>query len=415
MDVYTAGYLENHLGFLAATRPGARLTHLAVYIDHGVKDERPEHNGISHLIEHVIFNLNRFPRHLAMQWEPLKRQGARFEAWTGKEYTRIGFSFSPEGLRQALTFVRRLLEKPPLNKDALLHERQIVLDEIARKRSRPEFLWSLVEEALYAPPYGLPILGKPETVAKLELAQLRETLSRVLVPGRVRLVLTGRVMNDVTTLIADIFGTWDAPFRNLEPPPVEVMPKMVAIPGSGSRVSLYLAFPAPSLTDPARHAAEVVASILSHGLGSRVFRKLREERGLAYGVGGGSVHWHRSGYIVLFADLARERLGAAFRCLLEIIDGLKTHAIQPDEVATAGEGLALNALQEAEGPGLAHRLGLHWLAGEMYYPSRAAIAYKNVTPADITRGAASLDPQRMALVGVGIDENELTQLLEVKP
>jgi hypothetical protein len=51
----------------------------------------------------------------------------------------------------------------------------------------------------------------------------------------------------------------------------------------------------------------------------------------------------------------------------------------------------------------------------MYYPSRAAIAYKNVTPADITRGAASLDPQRMALVGVGIDENELTQLLEVKP
>lgn len=415
MDVYTAGYLENHLGFLVAARPGARLIHLAAYIDHGVKDETLEQNGISHLIEHMIFNLGRFPRRLARQWEPLKRQGAQFEAWTGKEYTRIGLSFLPEYAAQALTFVRQLLEKPPLNQEALVHERQIVLDEIARKRSKPEFLWSLVEEALYAPPYGLPILGKPETVAKLELTELRETLRRVLVPSRIRLVLAGRIKESITTLISDIFGSWDAPFRNPELPPVEVMPKMVAIPGGGSRVSLHLAFPAPSLTDSARHASEVIAGILGSGLESRVFRRLREERGLAYGVGGGSVHWHRTGYIVLSADLAKERLIAAYRCLLEIIDSFKSHAIEPNEVAMAGEGLALNVFREAEGSSLAHRLGLHWLAGEMYYPSRAAIAYKNVTVEDVTRSAAGLDPKRMAIVGVGIDENDLTQLLEVKP
>jgi predicted Zn-dependent peptidase len=87
MEAYTAGYLDNGLGFLIAPRPGAHLVHVALYINHGVKDEKPEENGLSHLLEHILFNVNRFPPSLAKYFEPLARGGANFEAWTSKEHT----------------------------------------------------------------------------------------------------------------------------------------------------------------------------------------------------------------------------------------------------------------------------------------------------------------------------------------
>ncbi|MFC6660209.1 M16 family metallopeptidase [Deinococcus multiflagellatus] len=287
MDIYTAGYLDNGLGFLLAPRPGAHLVHLALYFDHGVKDEDPAENGICHLLEHLLFNVNRFPKRLARLFEPLARSGSQFAAYTGKEYTRLTFSMAPEHLERALIFLRALLERPPLEQATLEHERHIVMDEIARKRGRPEFLWNLLEEALFAPPYGLPVLGQPDVIAAFSLAQLKERAKQAFSPRRVRLVLTGRVKAEAGETIHKHLATWTGHTQASEAPSVEILPKAVAVEAGGSRAALYLGFPAPALPDAERPAAEVLAQLLGLGLRSRVFKQLREKSGLAYAVGGG--------------------------------------------------------------------------------------------------------------------------------
>ncbi|MBS3966860.1 MAG: insulinase family protein [Truepera sp.] len=413
MEVYTAGYLENGLGFLIAPRPGAHLVHLAAYLDHGVKDETPEENGISHLIEHLLFNVHRFPKHLASAWQELAQKGVYLEAWTGKEHTRLSLSCNAEQLRQALRFVRQLLKPLPIRQEAFDHERSIVMDEIARKRSSPEYLWNLIEEALYAPPYGLPVLGTPETVASIKLEDLRRKLHQVLAPVNLRLVLVGRCSAGVADAVYEMFSTWTAGKASSASPPIELAQRVMAIRGPGSRVKLYLAFPVPGLADKERYAVEILAHILGRGMASRVFRSLREEVELAYAVGGGSVHWRQSGYLFLAADLARERLDEGFRNLLKAATSLQTTPLLEEEVVSAREALALQALHEAEGPGLAYRLGVHWLAGEIYYPTQAASVYRQVSLSEVHAAARYLDPRHMALLGIGIHEDELARLLEV--
>lgn len=408
------GYIENGLGFLIAPRPAAHIVHLAVYLDHGVKDEMPEENGISHLIEHVLFNVNRLPRHLAGLWQKLAQRGTQIQAWTGKEHTRLTLSFEADQLKHALDFVRQLLTRPLVQQGVFDHERRIVIDEIAHKRSRPEYLWNLVEEALYAPPYGMPVLGKPETVAALKLADLRRRLRRMLAPANVRLVLAGRCNASLPALVHETFQTWQAEETTHCQPPLELAPRLVAIPGAGARVDLYLAFHAPALTDKDRYAVETLAYILGQGVNSVALRNLRERAGLAYAVAGGSVHWRKSGYLFLAAGLSRENLVEGYRNLLTTISSLHSQALLEDEVRRAREALALNTLQEAEGPGLVHQLGVHWLAGEIYYPTRAAAAYRRVSVDEVRLATRYLDPKRMALIGLGIDQDELARLLEVE-
>lgn len=414
MDVYTAGYLENGLGFLLAPRPGAHLTHLALYLDHGVKDEALEENGISHLLEHLIFNVASFRGRLKTLWETLARQGSQFGAWTGKEHTRFTLSVPSTALGQALEFLSDLVRNPAIHKAALEHERKIVLDELERKKGRPEYLINLLEEALFAPPYGLSILGRAEVVSKISEVELRRKLKSFLHPERSRLVIAGRISDTCSEQIRQHFEMWQTGGLNM-PKPISLTlePRFVALSRPGTRVGLYLGFAAPALTDVDRPAMEVLAQLLGGGLRSRTFKRVREQDGLAYAVGGNSIHWRWSGYVFIGAELARERLLEGYSSLLRALEDLRRHLPDAVEVSEAAQALSLSRLNEAESGGLAHRLGMHWMSGDLYFPSQAAEGYRNVQASDIEQVASYLDPQRMALLGVGTTEEEIARLLEV--
>jgi predicted Zn-dependent peptidase len=308
--------------------------------------------------------------------------------------------------------LRELLQKAPLREETLKHERGIVLDEIARKRASNSYIWNVFEEALFAPPYGLSVLGTPDSVKSLSLKHLKRRVKDILKPERVRLVVTGKVTANCVEQIDKQLGSWQSGGFIELTTPVEIMPRAVAIPNASSRVGLYLGFPAPALTEPERPTVEVLAQILGNGLRSRIFRKLREEAGLAYAVGGGSVHWRQAGYIFLALELARERVLEGYQSLLNVLNDLKNAPPDTDEIAEAKQSLRLRTLTEAEGAGFASRLGLHWLAGETYYPKQATYAYKNVKPESVAAAAQYLDTHCMALLGMGTSDEDLSRLLE---
>ncbi|MBZ9715004.1 M16 family metallopeptidase [Deinococcus multiflagellatus] len=413
MELYTTGYLDNGLGFLIAPRPGAHLIHLAAYLDHGVKDEDEAENGISHLLEHLLFNPNNLTGTQGKQWEALAKSGARMEAWTGKEHTRLGLSCLPRDLPKVMAFVADVLRNPKVTKQALEHERKIVLDEIHRKRHRPEFLWTLVEEALYAPPYGMSILGSPDIVSGLNLKQMKQRALDACTPERTRLVIAGKVDSAAVRLIEEHFEDWYAAPLHHEYRPVEIVPRLIGVPSRSERVTLYLSFPGPALGDPDRPATEVFAALLGGGLRSRMFQRLREEHQLVYAAQGGSSHWRRSGYLFMAMDLARERVQEAFGRLTELMQELQTAPPSHDETDETRESFALRALQESEGPGLATKLAQHWLNDEVYFPTRAARMYRQVSAQDVQAAAGYLSTQQMAVVGIGMGEAELAELLEV--
>lgn len=413
VELYSAGYLDNGLGFLLAPLPGARLVHLGVYLDQGVRSESSENNGISHFLEHIAFNPAHFNRTLLRQWSYLEASGVQLEAWTGKEYLSFRLTLPPDLLPKAIAFVRSLLVPGRIRNASVERERAIILEEIARKKATPEFAFDLLESALFAPPYGRPVLGDPRVVAQLSAKELRNWARKTFNASRTRLIISGAVREWAEKALMH-FEDYPGGLVLQESPRVEVLPRFVAIPGRRPRVRLLLGFPAPVIDDPDRPAVEVLAHLVGGGLGSRLFAKIRQRDGLAYEVGGGSLHYRFLGYVYFYIELSRENLSRGLNGVLDALREIRSSPPSADELRRAKEGVALQRLREAETPGVLRRLGLFWMAGGLYFPSEEVKAYHRVREEDVSQMADRyLCAKQMALVGIGATEEEMEGLMEV--
>src|SRR5690242_11661722 len=98
-DYWVKSVFPNGLQVLVQPRRYARTISWGIFVSHGVRDETKENNGISHFMEHVIFNAQyRTQSELAR----LVQQGAIVEAFTTKEYTQFSVTAVPTECNAAL-------------------------------------------------------------------------------------------------------------------------------------------------------------------------------------------------------------------------------------------------------------------------------------------------------------------------
>jgi predicted Zn-dependent peptidase len=194
--------------------------------------------------------------------------------------------------------------------DEVERDRSVVLQEIDQYADEPEAVLGDALHALLYPdqPLGRPILGTAAHVAGFTRQHLLDRLASHYRPGRMVLVVSGRVdPAEVTALGARLFGT-------LAGGPVPVSPP--ARPAGGHRAiardieQAYhaLAFAGPGAVHPDLPALRHVANILGGGLTSRLFQEIRERRGLAYDVHADLETFTDTGFIVFEAATAPGQL-----------------------------------------------------------------------------------------------------------
>jgi zinc protease len=137
-------------------------------------------------------------------------------------------------------------------------------------------------------PYGRPVTGTSESVAKISIDDLKSYTRRVLARGKLKVAVVGDIdAADVGALLDRTFGALPAE-PELTPVPDVVMQ------GLGRRIVIPMDVPQAVVTfgtrgiarsDPDFMAAYIVNHILGGGaFSSRLYKEVREKRGLAYGV-----------------------------------------------------------------------------------------------------------------------------------
>jgi predicted Zn-dependent peptidase len=114
-------------------------------------------------------------------------------------------------------------------------------------------------------------------------------------------------------------------------------PGVFSAPRDIEQVHVAIGFPGISVTDPRREVAEVLVSALGGGMSSRLFQKVREERGLAYNIYAFQSPFRDIGYTGVYAATSRDHLTETVRLVLE------------DVLAVARDGLSPNELERSKG------------------------------------------------------------------
>ena len=341
--------LDNGLRVVTEDMPGLKSASAGIWVLAGGRHERPEQNGIAHFLEHMAFKGT--ARRSALQIaEEIEDVGGYINAYTSRETTAYYARVLEEDVGLALDVVGDIVLNPAFDAADIETERHVILQEIGQALDTPDdIVFDWLHEAAYPDQsFGRTILGPEERVSGFGRGDLQGFVGEHYAPGQMIMAAAGAVDHEAVVRKAE------AMFKGLAPRPARGF-EPARFVGAERRevkdleqVHFAMAFDSPGYRDKDVHAAQVYATAMGGGMSSRLFQKIREERGLCYSIFAQAGAYEDAGQITLYAGTSEDEIGDLVALT---VDELKRAAedMTEAEVARARAQIKAGMLMGLEG------------------------------------------------------------------
>ena len=378
----------------------------------GSKDEEPGRSGFAHLFEHLMFmGTNRVPSGGFDQI--MEASGGWNNAWTSEDATDY-YEVGPSNLLPTLLWLEadRLdslgramtQEKLDLQRDVVRNERRQSYEDEPYGQA-----WLTLSAVMYPEghPYHEPVIGSHEDLAAATVADVQRFFSTWYVPNNASLVVAGDFdPAQVRALIQQYFGGIPAsplPAREAPPQPDRPVVALTELTDGVQLPQTLLAWnTAPSMA-PGDAEMDLLASILTTGRTSRLYQRLIHDEGSAQEV---SAMQMSQSLGSLFLILAKPAEGHTLEALEAAITAelarLATEGPTPAELDRARNQYEMSFLRKMEAlQARASALNRYLRAfGQPDGLERDLGRYRDATVDGVRQAAASLTPERRAIVRV---------------
>ena len=390
------------------TMADVRSVAVAYWVGTGSRDEPGELAGASHFLEHLLFKGTE-RRSAAAIAEELDEVGGDCNAFTTKEYTTFYVRLLSEHLSLGLDILSDIMWAPALRPDDVEAERTVILDEILMHADEPADLAGERWQAALFPdhPLGTDTLGtavigaahQPRRHPRLLRPALPTVQHGRLGGGR----LHPRGGGGRSRSSASPGTTAANPGPAAGRPRARTTVALDVVRRSTEQAHLVYGMRSVSRFDERRWALSVLNHVLGGGLSSRLFQKVREQRGLAYSVWSERAAYQDSGSLAVVVGTATEHVDE----VLEIVDNefelLAADGVTDRELAVAKGNLRAEMLLSNEDSGARmSRLGASMLLhGEVLTVDEVLARIDGIGKADVLAVAAELAQAPRTLTAVG--------------
>lgn len=277
--------------------PGVRSVAIGCWVDTGSRDERPREAGAAHFLEHLLFKGSErlSAREISETFDAI---GAQSNAFTSKEYTCFWARMLDTELATGLGLLAEMLQRPAFRPDEIDSERRVVIEEINMNEDDPSdvAMEAFIRTIFEGHPLGLPVLGTRDSIGAMSRDDIDGYWRRRYGSGTVVVAVAGNIEHErVVDLVESLFGPWEADDGSHDPNSPEIARKVNVVRRDTEQLHLVYGGESINRTDDARLADGVMHHILGGGMSSRLFQKVREERGLAYAVHSFSMRFSETG------------------------------------------------------------------------------------------------------------------------
>ncbi|HVB05422.1 MAG TPA: pitrilysin family protein [Acidimicrobiales bacterium] len=375
------------------------------WVGTGSRDESDRQAGISHFLEHLLFKGT--PRRSAREIaEAIDAVGGDMNAYTTKEYTAFYVRLLADDLHLGLDVLTDIMSDPALRPDEVDAERQVILEEVLMHLDEPaDVVQERFAEAIFpGHPLGREVLGLPDVITSVGVAEIRDFFELHYRPGNVVVAAAGDVDH------AALAETLEARFGGFPlggPPGREAPAAQVRLLDATKRDSeqaqLVLGMRAPARRSPRRFALSLLNHSLGGGLSSRLFQKVREERGLCYSIISDRVAYADAGALAVSVGTAPEHVQEVLGIVAAELDDLAARGVTAAELALAKGHVKADTLLSLEDSGSRmSRIGASLLLhGEVLSTDELAARIDAVTVEEVAEVAAEVlaGPRSLAVVG----------------
>lgn len=330
---------ETSTGMTVATEavPGVRSAAVGCWVDTGSRDERRREAGAAHFLEHLLFKGTDqiSARELSETFDAI---GAQSNAFTSKEYTCFWARMLDAEFRTGFELLAEMLQRPAFRPHEIDSERQVVIEEINMTEDDPSdsAMEAFMRTLFLGHPLGLPVLGSRRSIGAMTPEDIRGFWRRSYGAGTVSVAAAGNVEHSLIAGMAEeMFGSWEAEDHRHDWTPPRVEDRVEVIGRDTEQVHLVYGGESIDRTDEGRFADAVLQHVLGGGMSSRLFQKVREERGLAYAVQSFALRFAETGIWGVYAGTTPATAGAVMEILVEETASLISDGITEEELERA--------------------------------------------------------------------------------
>lgn len=251
----TATTLPSGMKVIVREGHSVNLVAIDIWVRAGSVNETAANCGVSHFIEHMIFKATEkyAPGQIDREIETL---GADLNGGTMKDYVHFYTTVPSADLGTALQVIADAVVHPKFRAEDMEKERRIILDEIARSEGDPmKHALDLLAGVIFPThPYGRPMAGTRETIARLTRDDLVSYYSAHFTPANTSVVIAGDVSRaDAVAMVEKAFEGYD---RKVAPPADAPArdeafsePRTKRVPCAASQAYVAVGFRVPGVAD----------------------------------------------------------------------------------------------------------------------------------------------------------------------
>ena len=306
--------LQNGVTLLVDEIGASGAVSLGAWIDLGSRDENDGERGYAHMIEHMLFKgtEKRSAYDIAAQVDTF---GGEINGSTSKENTYYFVNVAAGHWRDALEILLDMYFRSSFRSAEFERERLIVLDEINMAVDDPEdYVGELYFRAMWGEhPLGLPVLGNRQSIAAVSLEDLVNF-------HRCRYSRRGLILSIAGNITAEAFKKG---VEDLFEERGYLNGKMIEKPVRGkprawnknfretrdiTQVHVLCGVEAFGYADELRFALTLLNIVLGSSFSSRLFQRIREEKGLCYSVSSMAINYSDCGEFSIGFSTSLENL-----------------------------------------------------------------------------------------------------------
>ena len=259
---------------------------VGVFVKTGSRDESDTEEGISHVLEHMIFKGTPTRSYFEIS-EEIDYLGANVNAHTTKEETVFYINALTQFLGKSVDILFDIVTNSTIDEKELEKEKDVIVEEIKMYKDSPD---DLVFETNYADcingQYGKPIIGTEESVKGFTAEEIRKYYRERYTKDNILVVVSGNFDKDeIIQKINEYFGKLaDTKVDRRKKIDFSFNAGKKTVSKDINQVNICISHKSEDYNSEKKVYTDILSNIIGGSMSSRLFQEIREKNGLAYSV-----------------------------------------------------------------------------------------------------------------------------------
>lgn len=315
------------------------LVTIDTWVKTGSINEDDKNNGVSHFLEHLFFKGTK--AHPTGEFDRiLEAKGAVVNAATSKDFTHYYITIPSEYFNTAMELHSDMLLNPQIPRKELEKERKVVLEEIAKDGNTPsKKAYDNLNDLMYTThPYKRKVIGSADIIGTIRREEILDYFNKFYAPSNMVTLVVGDV--DTQKAIEKVQQCFNQEYKK---PVKKHYRKEGQIQTQKRKVDytdtetgyLMIGFRGAEISDNDTFALDVLSEVLGGGKSSKLYRNIKEQKGLAYSISASNGSYRDDGIFYITANFTPSSLEKLEKAVFEEIKYIQKYGITDEELQRA--------------------------------------------------------------------------------